>query len=223
MKVLLSFLPFLKVASDSIFRLGLLTIAVSFMAGSLAANDESEKGALVYREHCMACHQESGKGNRALNCPPIAGLPRWYVSQQLRAFQDGIRGTEKDDQSAQSMKAVTSVLNNSDVAHLGLYVERLELQNAESVLPDFQGGEGRLLYEKECLECHGKGAVGSRRLRVPPLNIQADWYLLRQLQKFKTGTRIHFSSDPKPGLSKDEIVEVITYLTGLKNGSNDEP
>ena len=45
-----------------------------------------------------------------------------------------------------------------------------------------------------CSTCHGRKAEGSTPLQAPKLAGQYDWYLIRQLQNFKSGVR---GSDPK--------------------------
>ena len=37
----------------------------------------------VFRDRCMACHLETGIDIQAMNAPTIAGLPIWYVTDQL--------------------------------------------------------------------------------------------------------------------------------------------
>jgi len=37
--------------------------------------------------------------------------------------------------------------------------------------------------------CHGADAMGNEALGAPPLMHQRDWYMLVQLEKFKTGVR----------------------------------
>jgi cytochrome c oxidase subunit 2 len=45
-----------------------------------------------------------------------------------------------------------------------------------------------------CTACHGPEAAGNEQLHAPPLTVQQDWYLDRQLHKFKAGIR---GSNPK--------------------------
>lgn len=48
---------------------------------------------------------------------------------------------------------------------------------------------GKALYAKACVSCHGDRAQGKRELNSPALHTQEPWYLLSQLQKFKSGLR----------------------------------
>jgi len=47
---------------------------------------------------------------------------------------------------------------------------------------------GRSLYTP-CTACHGSHAEGNEALNAPPLRWLPDWYIVRQLQKFRSGVR----------------------------------
>ena len=44
---------------------------------------------------CTACHGAQGQGNPELKAPSIAGLPDWYVKNQLEKFRAGTRGAHR--------------------------------------------------------------------------------------------------------------------------------
>jgi len=48
---------------------------------------------------------------------------------------------------------------------------------------------GQTQYMAICVACHGADAKGNQAMNAPPLANQADWYLVSQLKKFKTGMR----------------------------------
>ena len=53
---------------------------------SVSADDfptEAAPGFKVFRNRCTACHLETGIGIQAMSAPTIAGLPMWYVADQL--------------------------------------------------------------------------------------------------------------------------------------------
>ncbi|MDR2213133.1 MAG: c-type cytochrome [Pseudomonadales bacterium] len=54
-----------------------------------------------------------------------------------------------------------------------------------------QGGDpakGQALFAT-CAACHGANAEGMEALNAPKLSGQEDWYIIRQLQNFKSGVR----------------------------------
>jgi cytochrome c553 len=82
---------------------------------------------------------------------------------------------------------------------------------------------GRQYYQL-CITCHGQRAEGSTPLRAPKLAGQHDWYLVRQLQNFKSGVR---GTDPQDiygqqmrpmamTLPDDQAIEdVVAYIQTL--------
>lgn len=53
---------------------------------------------------------------------------------------------------------------------------------------------GKALYAKTCVTCHGDRAQGKKEVLSPALHRQEDWYLVAQLAKFRAG---HRGTDPK--------------------------
>ena len=49
---------------------------------------------VTFANLCAACHGVCGEGNLALRTPSIAGLPEWYVRQELEKFRSGQRGSD---------------------------------------------------------------------------------------------------------------------------------
>ena len=72
--------------------------------------------------------------------------------------------------------------------------------------------------------CHGPNAEGMEALKAPALNHQADWYMLHQLHKFKSGMRgahpedIYGSQMRAMSLTLENekaMLDVITYVRTL--------
>ena len=59
---------------------------------------------------CTACHGADGKGNQALNAPPIAGQHDWYLVSQLKKFKSGIRGAHPKDITGAQMRPMSMTL-----------------------------------------------------------------------------------------------------------------
>jgi cytochrome c oxidase subunit 2 len=76
---------------------------------------------------CIACHGSHGEGAPALNAPAIAHLPSWYITGQLQAFRDGLRGTHAEDTAGQQMRQIVTELQLDDdvVRALSDYVTSL--------------------------------------------------------------------------------------------------
>ena len=153
----------------------------------------------------MACHLESGKGIRELNVPSIAGLPRWYVSAELRKFRGNERGYHPKDPAGKLMQANTLDLDERSVAFLGRFVESLppvKVRTTAKVSPSHHDAK---VYRDRCARCHGKHTEGNRAERGPPLNRQPDWYLEKQMADFRDGKRVHDERIRTPLVTKQEV------------------
>ena len=60
-------------------------------------------GRELFGERCMECHRYNGEGELAFGAAPLVGLQDWYLAGQLRKFQNGMRGSQKDDVNGQKM------------------------------------------------------------------------------------------------------------------------
>jgi len=68
--------------------------------------------------------------------------------------------------------------------------------------------KGKTLYAT-CGACHGQNAEGMEALNAPKLAGQEEWYLVRQLQNFKSGAR---GSNPKDtyGMQMAPMAQLLT-------------
>lgn len=175
-----------------------------------------DPGLVVFRDRCMACHLQTGMGIREMNAPSIAGLPRWYVADQLRKFRRDQRGFHEDDDSGHLMQANAAALDERSIAFVGRHIENLPANEKRLTLDIRISHTSKSLYLKHCGECHGPRAEGQRGDRVPPLTNQQDWYLLRQMENFKTGKRVHADGVFDP-LSAEEINAVVAWVARLSS------
>ncbi len=82
---------------------------------------------------------------------------------------------------------------------------------------------GKDLYAA-CLDCHGESGEGNIELNAPSLAGQYDWYLLSQMQNYRSGVRGQHPDDvfgqimtePARALADDQAVEdVVAYIATL--------
>jgi len=147
------------------------------------------RGAQLY-DTCVPCHGEQGQGSHDLSAPAIAGLPQWYVEAQLTKFKGGQRGAHPNDVEGARMRPMARTLTRpTDVTSVAQYVAGLAEVHPVHTLPagDPQAGASR--YNTVCIVCHGPDGRGMEPLKSPSLVAQADWYMLSQLKKFKSGMR----------------------------------
>lgn len=178
------------------------------------AAEEEDPGFVVFRDRCMACHLQTGMGIREMNAPSIAGLPRWYVSDQLRKFRRDQRGFHEEDLSGHLMQVNAAALDERSIAFVGRFIENLEANSARNTTGLEVTDVGKQLYMSHCSSCHGKSAEGNRSKRNPPLYVQQDWYLLKQMTNFAEGKRIHHE-EVDESLKTEELKAIIAWITDL--------
>ncbi|MEP2026149.1 c-type cytochrome, partial [Reichenbachiella sp.] len=103
--------------------------------------------------------------------------------------------------------------------------KKLELETPVVVSATDSGNnkDGAQLF-KTCVACHGQNATGNKSLGAPSLVNQDDWYLIRQLENFKTGIRGTDPSDTQGTQmaaiaklldSPEKIVSVVAHIKSL--------
>jgi len=145
------------------------------------------RGAELY-ETCLPCHGENAVGNPEIAAPAIAGLPQWYIQDQLTGFQAGYRGDHASDLPGLRMRPMAlSLTRDGDVESVAEYVASLDPVYPASTLHG-NAGAGAASYAV-CVACHGEDGLGNQDLHAPPIVQLDDWYLLNQLRNFKSGAR----------------------------------
>lgn len=177
---------------------------------------------------CAACHGATGAGNPTLGSPSIAGLPSWYVRDQLLNFQHDRRGASPNDVAGQQMRAIALTLGEGDIERVSGEVAALPAITPEKVGTPAQIEQGRELFARLCMECHRYNGSGDQFFRSATLTGLPAWYLKKQLFDYREGRR---GADPAdiPGqkmvkvagwLSDEKIEAVAAYLTHLAHGDD---
>ncbi len=172
---------------------------------------------------CIACHGAEAEGNRQLNSPALAGQSSAYLTRQLDLFKRGVRGAADGDvEGAQMRPMVMTLADDAAIENVVAYIATLPVARPETTI-DGDAGNGLKQYNGACGACHGGSGEGNDALNSPRLtNIQDD-YLLRQVEKFKSGQRGDHPEDKfgkqmkmMSGVLNDEqLRDVIAYLNGL--------
>ncbi|HEX5789187.1 MAG TPA: c-type cytochrome [Woeseiaceae bacterium] len=137
---------------------------------------------------CAACHGQQGEGLEAMNAPKLAGQDAWYLREEIRAFQQGLRGTHADDTYGQQMLAMARTLPDETaianvVAHIGTLPDE---PSPQTITGDAARGER---IAQVCGYCHGRDGMGVQATNAPRYAGMDDWYLARQLANFRAGVR----------------------------------
>jgi cytochrome c oxidase subunit 2 len=174
---------------------------------------------------CAACHGANGEGNVALNAPKLAGQEDWYLRRQLSYYKRGIRGSQPGDLHGPQMVPMASTLaTDAMVSNVAAYIAAMpDVTVADTVIGDAEAG--RKLYEFTCGVCHSAQGQGIWAVNAPRLAGMSDWYLVRQLQYYKSGARGAHRDDEfghqmvsmVQALAGDQAINnVVAYINTLK-------
>lgn len=201
---------------------GFILCAFAMLPAMGQARDiEPVPESLVY---CTVCHGVMLSGNNSTGAPGLAGLPAWFIENQLTAFSKGWRGTHSDDISGSEMYPVAVELEHSKFEVIAEMVSNLpRTPQREITLSKTDLERGKSTYQA-CTACHGATAEGNKSLNAPPLNIQGAWYIKKQLRNFKEGIRGYHSDDTygktmasSAALFKEDDIDALAdYITTLK-------
>jgi len=138
---------------------------------------------------CVPCHGAAGEGTPAIGAPAIAGLPDWYVSAQLQAFQTGLRGKHADDTEGLRMRAMSKqMLTHAEVLAVASHVASLPGVTSAARIATVNAS-GAIAAFLVCATCHGAKFEGNAVVGAPPLAGRDDWYIAAQIRKFRAGIR----------------------------------
>lgn len=174
-------------------------------------------------DYCTVCHGSNANGNRAVEAPKLSGMEKWYLESQLRAFNAGYRGTHPQDAPGLDMRSAARTLTeDSEIKAASTYITSLKSQSPATTIQGDKN-KGKALYGI-CSTCHGGMAEGNVALHAPALVQQNDWYLVKQLEDFRTGRRGAHKNDTwgstmrpmaQTLVNTDAIHDVVTYIKSL--------
>ena len=192
-------------------------MSVSAQAADVAAG----KAAYVV---CAACHGTDGGGNQALSAPRLVGQEAWYLKRQLEAFKGGIRGSAAGDVGGSQMKPMAmNLATPAAIDNIVAYIQTLTAPPAPATVHG-DVTAGKKLYAT-CAACHGPQGQGNEQLNAPRLAGQQDWYLVHQLQNYKSGIRGSQPKDtygmqmkPMASMLANDVAmnDVVAYIDTLK-------
>lgn len=207
----------IKKISGGILILASLTLLSALASPTTSASKEDFS-------YCLTCHGAQGNGNPAIQAPKIAGMEPWYVRKQLEQFRAGVRGTSPLDHTGQEMRPIAAALAEPAEIDGAVRYAAAFKPKAPPVTVTGDHERGRTLYEI-CAACHGARGEGNSALHAPALANQSDWYLVTQLERYRSGAR-GFSADDIAGAQmrviavslpdSNAITDVVAFINTLR-------
>ena len=221
-----------------------LVLSLTVTVAQAGSDHDHDRGRQLFH-FCAVCHGPQGHGNRQLLAPAIAGLPEWYLVNQLKKFRNGGRGAHPDDVAGLKMRPMARTLDigslkqdpatrnwdyksDTDLIAVAHHVSELD-PNQPVDDPELKGDaeRGKTLY-MNCMACHSTPEL-RKAMKAPPQANLEDWYMLEQLKKFKQGQRGANTKDIE-GMTMAPIVkatipdeqamkDVITYIRIFESGA----
>ncbi len=182
---------------------------------ALKLKGDKKNGEEAY-EVCGACHLPSGAGRPDGTFPQLAGQHTTVLIKQMADIRAGLR----DNPTMYPFAA--TLTDPQELADVSAYIESLciPIEHGKYEGPDaaMQIAKGKDLYEKQCLECHGKNGEGDKAKFYPVIAGQHYKYLLRQMTEIRDGHRRNANPDMvkviKP-YTNDQLVAISAYQSSL--------
>ncbi|MGI9271440.1 MAG: c-type cytochrome [Woeseiaceae bacterium] len=177
----------------------------------------------LYVGACSPCHGASGEGYAGEHSPKISGQEDWYLARQLANFANDIRGAHDSERWAKQMNFHVKDFTQTQLDSFVNYVGTLEDVPAETSI-EADSSRGAELYVQFCLTCHAANGMGNQELNSPRLAGMTDWYMVTQMQKFRTGLRgahpddtygIQMAPFAKALPDNQAVLDVVAYINTL--------
>ena len=165
---------------------------------------------------CAACHGADGRGTPDGSVPAIAGQQVSVLVKQLVDF----RHDRRWDERMRNFASQHHLTGPQDLLDVAAYAEALRRwpPRAGGALDDAELQRGRVVYHRDCGDCHGPLALGELRRMRPRLAGQHYEYLRRQLDETAAGLRPGMDAEHVKliqALSAQERAGVADYLSRL--------
>ncbi len=178
-----------------------------------------QHGAELYKK-CALCHGQFAQGIIGGLYPRLAGMPEYYLLEQIKKYQEGNRS---DDFSI-AMLEVGGMkdLDEKKAKDLAAFLAAIDLDKHYplTIPKPIQGNpeKGKELFNEDCKTCHGKKANGKKKKGSPPLAGQYTEYLIRETEFFKAKHRYH-DNDPEDETfdeyTQQQLYDIFAYIATI--------
>jgi cytochrome c553 len=155
---------------------------------ALTLTGDVENGEEAY-EICSGCHLPSGAGRPDGTFPQLAGQHPVVIIKQIADIRAGRR-----DNPIMYPFAI-SLSDQQELADVSAYIQTLPIPTNNGKGPGTNLEEGKMLYDRDCVKCHGNFGEGDSEKFYPVLAGQHYKYMLRQIGDIAEGRRRNANPD----------------------------
>jgi cytochrome c553 len=178
---------------------------------ALTLTGDLENGEEAY-EICSGCHLPSGAGRPDGTFPQLAGQHPVVIIKQIADIRAGRR-----DNVIMYPFAV-SLTDQQELADVSAYIKTLPIPTDNGKGPGTNLEEGKTLYDRDCVECHGNFGEGNSEKFYPVLAGQHYKYMLRQIEEIAEKKRRNANPDMVKIVEKythEQRAAVVDYMSRL--------
>ena len=167
---------------------------------------------------CVACHGSVGNPLAEV-LPRIAGLPEAYIADELKAYKNK---TRRNVDGLEFMTSEAKKLSDQDIADVAKFFS----EQAPKIWPTpgdpLLIAKGKDIFEngipkKEVVACNACHSADGTEIMGPQIARQYSFYLVRQMEAFKAGTRKNAQTMPAliKNLDSQSMWAIAYYLESL--------
>lgn len=163
-------------------------------------------------EVCSACHLPSGSGRPDGTFPQLAGQHTTVLIKQIA----DIRAGRRDNPIMYPF--ATTLVDPQELADVSAYIQTLPIPPGNGRGPGTALATGEKLYQRDCVQCHGKQGEGDEAKFYPVLAGQHYEYMLRQIRDIAAGRRRNANPDMVKvvkAYKDEELQAVVDYMSRL--------
>jgi cytochrome c553 len=178
---------------------------------ALTLTGDLENGEEAY-EICSGCHLPSGAGRPDGTFPQLAGQHPVVIIKQIA----DIRAGRRDNPIMYPF--ASSLTDQQELADVAAYIQTLPIPTDNGKGPGTNLEEGKKLFDRDCVECHGAYGEGNSEKFYPVLAGQHYKYLLRQITEIAEKKRRNANPDMVKIVEKythEEQIAVVDYMSRL--------
>lgn len=193
------------------------------LSGERIPDDIKDEGESLYKRFCVACH-ENGKVSNYFE-PFKRTIPAIMNPAFLRAADDKfIKTVISEGRAGTQMtawKAAAAGISDKQIDSIIKYItkDRTRERPAPFGFASYKGDEkrGENMFKIRCVSCHGESGEGGigLNLRNPVVQNADPEFLAITVRDGREGTMMAAFGGKDIGLSKQDIVDIITYVKTL--------